>query len=81
MTAPLRQLLAAHVEPGDTRYRVFVTRRFMREGKLALVGDLLLLPRLSEAAAIVRAGNGRPADRRTEVDVELALILQRVLPK
>lgn len=65
----------------DPRYALIVTRRHWALGCMTPPGSILLLPSLREAVQAVRQGVARPADRRTAVDVELALLLERALPR
>lgn len=64
----------------DPRYALIVTRRHWALGCMATPGCILFLPALRDAVHSVRQGLARPADNRTAVDVELALLLERVLP-
>ena len=61
----------------DPRYRLVVLRRFKRDGRQQVPGDLLLEPSLRRAATFVRLGAARPVDAATTRDVELFLLLEK----
>lgn len=65
-------------DPNDPRYRALLVRRTTYLGALRTVGTLILEPELRRVVHLCRTGHARPADRRTELDVALALEFDRV---